>query len=117
MEHGNDHDLVHRPLLFHSKGYESSQLLLDDAYRKHRRKYHDSSDEFLPDEHKLHVVHAHHRDNLLLQGPAAPRLLLETLSSSAASLVLIITYIAFGIAFLLPYLHRSSFLTTVRVVF
>ncbi|KAH9127723.1 hypothetical protein LEN26_000022 [Aphanomyces euteiches] len=92
-----DADMIHRPLLFSSKGYASSQMLLDDAHRRSRHLHPNA---------ELETPH-----NPMLQGPLAPRLRLETLSSSAATAVLSLTYLAFGMAIALPYLHSIGYLS------
>ncbi|OQS04473.1 hypothetical protein THRCLA_03297, partial [Thraustotheca clavata] len=85
-----DMDTVHRPLLFESKGYASSQLLLDDANWQKRR----------PEKDKY------------LQGPSTPLIRLETLTSMTATIVLGISYLAFCVAFALPYLYSTAYMQT-----
>ncbi|OQR97938.1 hypothetical protein ACHHYP_09435 [Achlya hypogyna] len=113
MERGMDLEQVHRPLLFETKGYASSQLLLDDAQRKRRHLYRSDvgrdqdggDDEFL----------LRSSDNFL-HGPAAPHLRLETLSSRASMIVLGISYLAFGAAVCMSYFYTGAFLRTTIVL-
>ncbi|KAF0682940.1 Aste57867_24953 [Aphanomyces stellatus] len=97
-------DTIHRPLLFDTKGYASSEMLLDDAYRKSRQRS-------LVEEVDVSGHAASHSNNPMLQGPLAPRLRLETLTSWAASAVLLLTYVAFAVALALPYLHTLGYLS------
>ncbi|ETW03324.1 hypothetical protein, variant [Aphanomyces invadans] len=102
MDSMDGDDTIYRPLLFYSTGYSSSQMLLDDdAFRQNRQQHNEDIDGNEP-------------HNPLLQGPLAPRLRLETLSSTAASAVLGLTYIAFCVAIALPYLHTIGYLSKVE---
>ncbi|RLO00743.1 hypothetical protein DYB28_008484, partial [Aphanomyces astaci] len=76
MDSLDSEDTIHRPLLFGSAGYSSSQMLLDDLAFQQNREQHNLGEVEQPP------------PNPLLQGPLAPRLRLETLSSTAASAVL-----------------------------
>ncbi|DBA04956.1 TPA: hypothetical protein N0F65_006958 [Lagenidium giganteum] len=127
-----DHELaddeenrVYRPLLFNSRGYESSTLWGDDYEMRTR----------LPEERQTEIdVEAERpRSGVMarLQSlgnssarraplPASPRrhepiqphIRLETLSSSAATTVLWMTYLSFVFAVALPYLQSQGFLAT-----
>ncbi|RHY94654.1 hypothetical protein DYB37_003829 [Aphanomyces astaci] len=99
MDSLDSEDTIHRPLLFGSAGYSSSQMLLDDLAFQQNREQHNLGEVEQPP------------PNPLLQGPLAPRLRLETLSSTAASAVLGLTYVAFCLAIVLPYLHTSGYLS------
>ncbi|RHY60407.1 hypothetical protein DYB26_008538 [Aphanomyces astaci] len=79
MDSLDSEDTIHRPLLFGSAGYSSSQMLLDDLAFQQNREQHNLGEVEQPP------------PNPLLQGPLAPRLRLETLSSTAASAVLGLT--------------------------
>ncbi|KDO34788.1 hypothetical protein SPRG_00849 [Saprolegnia parasitica CBS 223.65] len=99
MERGLDmDDVVHRPLLFATRGYASSQLLLDDAQRK-RRHRNDADDDGRLEDAYLH-------------GPSAPRLRLETLGSRAATIVLAASYVSFCVALVMAYLYSDAYLRT-----
>lgn len=93
---GDPSTRVYRPLLFHSKGYASSELFRD-SYEM-RTRIPDTTTR--SDEDQMHWKYD-------------PKIRLETLSSRAAMTVLWITYISFILAFAYPYLESRGYLETV----
>ncbi|RLN97769.1 hypothetical protein BBJ28_00024447 [Nothophytophthora sp. Chile5] len=114
---GQREDRVYRPLLFQSTGYASSELFRDSYEMRSRIPAAAGTSTSAP----LLAQDAGNGDNggwndgtQSKRHVFEPQIRLETLSSSAATAVLWITYLFFLLAFALPYLQSKGYLETVR---
>lgn len=110
----SDAERVYRPLLFQSADYASSELFRD-AFEMRARLQQQQQQQQQPSPlttaaAALSPCTSTVSSSSPASGTATPRIRLETLSSRAASSVLAVTYLAFALALLSPYLQSRGFL-------
>ncbi|ETP03986.1 hypothetical protein, variant 1 [Phytophthora nicotianae CJ01A1] len=103
-----EEERVYRPLLFQSTGYASSELFRD-SYEMHSRLPTVSSTAPLLG---VEAAGGDSTENQKQRHVFEPQIRLETLSSRAATAVLWVTYLAFLLAMVLPYLQSKGYLET-----